>query len=75
MNLSEQQHVLMEYAIKDGNLFYASENDSVWKELVEGGYAIKTSVYSYNIAYYRITERGIQALRNKSGLISAKSSP
>lgn len=53
----------MEHALNSGNRFYTEANEKNWVELVEKGYAVKTPGWTADMAYFRVTEAGKEALK------------
>ena len=53
----------MEHALKNGNRFYTDSNSKNWNELVEKGFASKHPGWEEDTAYFRLTDRGKEALK------------
>ncbi len=53
----------MEHALRNGNRYYGESNDKDWNELVEKGFATKHPGWDKESAYYRVTEKGKEALK------------
>jgi hypothetical protein len=54
----------IEHALRNGNRFYTEENDTDWNELVEKGFATKHSGWESDMAYFKVTNEGKQAIRD-----------
>lgn len=52
----------MIHSLKNQNRFYTEENDSNWNDLVSKGYATKHPGWEDDMAYFRVTELGKEAL-------------
>ncbi|MBP1950268.1 hypothetical protein [Virgibacillus litoralis] len=53
----------MEHALKNGNRFYTEANDNGWNDLVETGFATKGPGWESDMAYFRVTNEGKEALK------------
>jgi hypothetical protein len=60
--MNKGQFQEMEHAINNGNRFYTESDDKNWNELVEKGFAIKRPGWEDDMAYFRVTDEGKQAL-------------
>lgn len=60
MNKSQINNV--EHALKNGNRFYTNADDENWNDLVNKGFATKGGGWENDMAYFRVTEEGKQAL-------------
>lgn len=52
----------MEHALKNDNRFYTKANDKVWNDLVANGCATKHPGWESDMAYFRVTNEGQEAL-------------
>jgi DNA-binding PadR family transcriptional regulator len=53
----------MEHALRNGNRFYTEADDNNWNELVEKGFATKHRGWEDDMAYFRVTNEGKEALK------------
>lgn len=53
----------MEHALKNGNRFYTEADNSFWNELVEKGFATKRPGWEDDMAYFKVTDKGKEALK------------
>lgn len=53
----------MEHALNNGNRFYTEANDQNWNTLVEKGLATKHAGWESDMAYFRVTSEGKEALK------------
>jgi hypothetical protein len=53
----------VEHALRNGNRFYTVTDDKNWNDLVEKGFATKHSGWDKDMAYFRVTNEGKDALK------------
>jgi hypothetical protein len=53
----------IEHALRNGNRFYTEENDRNWNELVKKGFATKHPGWETDMAYFKVTNDGKEALK------------
>ncbi|RKJ09459.1 hypothetical protein D7X33_49730, partial [Butyricicoccus sp. 1XD8-22] len=53
----------MEHALRNGNRFYAEADSKDWNELVDRGFASKHPGWENDMAYFRVTSEGEEALK------------
>lgn len=53
----------MEHALRNGNRFYTEADNSHWNDLVDRGFATKHLGWESDMAYFRVTDEGKEALK------------
>lgn len=61
--MNKIQVIEMEHALNNGNRFYIESNNGNWNELVEKGLATKHLGWESDMAYFRVTNEGKEALK------------
>jgi hypothetical protein len=54
----------VEHALRNGNRFYTEANEKNWNDLVDKGFATKHAGWEDDMAYFRVTAKGKEELKN-----------